>query len=66
MKDKRNIQEEQILVRVTGQDRPGLTASIMGILAKTMHGFSILVRQIFMQRFHSEFLSEQTRTIRVK
>ena len=34
MKDKRNIQEEQILVRVTGQDRPGLTASIMGILAK--------------------------------
>ena len=27
-------QEEQILVRITGQDRPGLTASIMGILAK--------------------------------
>ena len=26
--------EEQILVRITGQDRPGLTASIMGILAK--------------------------------
>ena len=25
---------EQILVRITGQDRPGLTASIMGILAK--------------------------------
>lgn len=34
MKSKENIQEEQILVRVTGQDRPGLTASIMGILAK--------------------------------
>ena len=31
MKSKENIQEEQILVRVTGQDRPGLTASIMGI-----------------------------------
>ncbi|MBF1515291.1 MAG: hypothetical protein HXN89_05485, partial [Prevotella pallens] len=30
MKSKENIQEEQILVRVTGQDRPGLTASIMG------------------------------------
>ena len=26
--------EEQILVRITGQDRPGLTASVMGILAK--------------------------------
>lgn len=26
--------EEQILVRITGQDRPGLTAAIMGILAK--------------------------------
>ena len=26
--------EEQILVRITGQDRPGLTASIMGILAR--------------------------------
>ena len=25
---------EQILVRITGQDRPGLTASVMGILAK--------------------------------
>ena len=29
-----NTREEQILVRITGQDRPGLTASIMGILAK--------------------------------
>ena len=28
------MKEEQILVRITGQDRPGLTASIMGILAK--------------------------------
>ena len=26
--------EEQILVRITGQDRPGLTASVMAILAK--------------------------------
>ena len=26
--------KEQILVRITGQDRPGLTASVMGILAK--------------------------------
>ncbi|MCR4920505.1 MAG: phosphoserine phosphatase SerB [Bacteroidaceae bacterium] len=26
--------KEQILVRITGQDRPGLTAGIMGILAK--------------------------------
>ncbi len=26
--------EEQILIRITGQDRPGLTASIMGILAR--------------------------------
>ena len=25
---------EQILVRITGQDRPGLTAAIMGILSK--------------------------------
>ena len=27
-------QEEQILVSITGQDRPGLTASVMGILAR--------------------------------
>lgn len=27
-------QEEQILVRITGQDSPGLTASVMGILAR--------------------------------
>jgi len=26
--------QEQIIVRITGQDRPGLTASVMGILAK--------------------------------
>ena len=26
--------KEQILVRITGQDRPGLTASVMGILSK--------------------------------
>lgn len=26
--------EEQILIRITGQDRPGLNASVMGILAK--------------------------------
>ena len=29
-----NNKEEQILIRITGQDRPGLTASIMGILAR--------------------------------
>nr|MCR4958351.1 phosphoserine phosphatase SerB [Prevotella sp.] len=29
-----NNREEQILVRITGQDRPGLTASVMGILAR--------------------------------
>ncbi len=29
-----STKEEQILVRITGQDRPGLTASIMGILAR--------------------------------
>ena len=28
------MKKEQILVRITGQDRPGLTASVMGILAK--------------------------------
>jgi len=28
------MKEEQILVRITGQDRPGLTASVMRILAK--------------------------------
>ncbi|MBQ7420954.1 MAG: phosphoserine phosphatase SerB [Prevotella sp.] len=32
--------EEQILVRITGQDRPGLTASVMGILAR--YGAEIL------------------------
>jgi len=31
---KENKNEEQILVRITGQDRPGLTASVMGILAR--------------------------------
>jgi phosphoserine phosphatase len=29
-----NAKKEQILVRITGQDRPGLTASIMGVLAR--------------------------------
>lgn len=29
-----NMKEEQILVRITGQDRPGLTAAVMSILAK--------------------------------
>ena len=28
------MKEEQILVRITGQDRPGLTASVMAILAQ--------------------------------
>jgi phosphoserine phosphatase len=28
------VKKEQILVRITGQDRPGLTASVMQILAK--------------------------------
>ena len=28
------VKEEQILIRITGQDRPGLTASVMAILAK--------------------------------
>ena len=31
---QQNSREEQILVRITGQDRPGLTASVMGILAR--------------------------------
>ena len=30
---KMNNREEQILINITGQDRPGLTASIMEILA---------------------------------
>lgn len=34
MKGKKIIQEEQILIRINGQDRPGLTASIMSILAR--------------------------------
>ena len=34
MEEKTNTQEEQILIRITGQDRPGLTASIMEILAQ--------------------------------
>ena len=34
--------KEQILVRITGQDRPGLTASVMGILAKYDSPFMIL------------------------
>ena len=31
--EKTEIKEEQILIRITGNDRPGLTASIMEILA---------------------------------
>lgn len=34
MKMEQQNRKEQILVRITGQDRPGLTASVMGILAK--------------------------------
>ncbi len=33
MMENLNYAEEQMLVRITGQDRPGLTASIMSILA---------------------------------
>ena len=33
MARKKN-KEEQILIRITGQDRPGLTASVMKILAR--------------------------------
>ena len=29
-----NPKEEQILIRITGKDRPGLTASVMEILAR--------------------------------
>ena len=32
--DKTAEKEEQILISITGQDRPGLTASVMAILAK--------------------------------
>ena len=32
--EQNTLREEQILVRITGQDRPGLTASVMSILAK--------------------------------
>lgn len=32
--DKTTEKEEQILISITGQDRPGLTASVMAILAK--------------------------------
>ena len=32
--DKLKSNEEQILIRITGQDRPGLTAAVMGILAR--------------------------------
>ena len=31
--ETRNSKEEQILIRITGKDRPGLTASVMEILA---------------------------------
>ena len=31
---KEIIQEEQILIRITGQDRPGLTTAVMAILAR--------------------------------
>ncbi len=34
MKVTKDIQEEQILIRVTGQDRPGLTAEVMAVLAE--------------------------------
>lgn len=33
MKETKEIQEEQILIRITGQDRPGLTTAVMAILA---------------------------------
>ena len=32
--EEKTIKEEQILISITGQDRPGLTAGIMSILAK--------------------------------
>ncbi|MDD6752510.1 MAG: phosphoserine phosphatase SerB, partial [Prevotella sp.] len=32
--DNNTNKEEQILIRITGKDRPGLTASVMEILAR--------------------------------
>ena len=34
MKETKEIQEEQILIRITGQDRPGLTTAVMAILSR--------------------------------
>ncbi|MGP1424245.1 MAG: phosphoserine phosphatase SerB [Prevotella fusca] len=34
MKETKEIQEEQILIRITGQDRPGLTTAVMAVLAR--------------------------------
>ena len=32
--EQKETNKEQILIRITGQDRPGLTASVMELLAK--------------------------------
>ena len=34
METEQTVKKEQILVRITGQDRPGLTASVMSVLAR--------------------------------
>ena len=44
--------EEQILIRITGQDRPGLIASVMTILAKYNAHILILARLTFIQLYH--------------
>ena len=42
IKKRTELMEEQILIRITGQDRPGLIASVMTILAKyNAHIFDI-------------------------
>ncbi len=48
---------ELILIRVTGEDRPGLTASVTEILAKYDATILISARQIFIIHYRWEFCS---------
>ena len=45
------IEEELILIRITGEDRPGLTASLMTILAR----YDVTVLDIGQADIHSTY-----------
>ena len=58
------LNTELILIRITGEDRPGLTASVTEILAKYDATIWILARQIFTILFRWAFCARRKNNTR--